>query len=306
MTTLACRGLSLLLATFLAAGAVLAFADVEAKVITYELDIPAEDLTSALQSFAIASHHKLLYKTELTAGKSSVRLQGEFTAEKAMERLLTGTGLTFEITGSSVVLIRETSRSGKTGDLVESPQSAPDDEQTRSTPPSQPRSSTFLRLVQAGPGTVSSDPGARQPSAQESAATGLGEIIVTAQKKSERLQDVPIPVSVVSAQALLEQNQLRFEDYYSDFPGLNFSSGDRGELFPAIRGLSTGSYSNPTVGIVIDDVPYGASAEIFSAPDIDPSDLAHVEVLRGPQGTLYGVSSIGGLIKYVTVDPSTE
>lgn len=303
MTKLAGRGSSLLLATFLVAGAVLAFADVEAKAVTYELDIPAEDLTSALQSFAIASHHKLLYKTELTAGKSSVRLQGQFTAEKAMERLLTGTGLTFEITGSSVVLIRDTSRGGKTGDLVESPQSTPEDEETRRP---QARNSTPLRLVQAGPGAASSDSGARQPSAQESAATGLGEIIVTAQKKSERLQDVPIPVSVVSAQSLLEQNQLRFEDYYSDFPGLNFSSGDRGELFPAIRGLTTGSYSNPTVGIVIDDVPYGASAEIFSAPDIDPSDLAHVEVLRGPQGTLYGVSSIGGLIKYVTVDPSTE
>ena len=157
MTKLAASGLSLLLATSLAAGAVLAFADVEARAITYQLDIPAEDLTSALQAFAIASHHKLLYKTELTAGKSSVRLQGEYTAEKAMERLLTGTGLTFEITGSSVVLIRDTSCTGKTGDLVESPQSPPDAEETRSAPPSQPRNSTPLRLAQAGPGAASSD-----------------------------------------------------------------------------------------------------------------------------------------------------
>ena len=59
------------------------------------------------------------------------------------------------------------------------------------------------------------------------------------------------------------------------------------------------------MGIVVDDVPYGASAIALSAPDIDPSDLDHIEVLRGPQGTLYGASSMGGLIKYVTIDPST-
>ena len=309
MIKLSGRIVSLLVATLLSAGAALTFADVEAKAVTYDLDIPAEDLASALQSFAIASHHKLLYKTELTAGKSSMGLRGQFTADQAIERLLTGTGLTFEITGSSVVLIREISGDGKTGDLVEPSRSAAiaasQEDGARSASQAPTGNSRALRLAQTSQGQATSDVSAADPSAQEPAG-GLGEIIVTAQKKSERLQDVPIPVSVVSAQALRDQNQLRFEDYFSDFPGLNFSSGDRGELFPSIRGLTTGSYSNPTVGIVIDDVPYGASAEIFSAPDIDPSDLAHIEVLRGPQGTLYGVSSIGGLIKYVTVDPSTD
>jgi iron complex outermembrane recepter protein len=298
---------TLLLATCLVVGATLAHADAEARPITYVLDIPAEDLTAALQSFAIASHHKLLYKAELTAGKSTRGLRGQFTAEQAMQGLLDGTGLTFEITGSSVVLIKEVSAGGKTGALI-APLSADamrgsQVEEAHSTSSTQAAYSGALRLAQAGQEPSSGDGTVAD---QKQADTGLGELIVTAQKKSERLQDVPIPVSVISAQSLRDQNQLRFEDYFSDFPGLNFSSGDRGELFPAIRGLSTGSYSNPTVGIVIDDVPYGASAESFSAPDIDPSDLAHVEVLRGPQGTLYGVSSIGGLIKYVTVDPTTD
>ena len=140
--------------------------------------------------------------------------------------------------------------------------------------------------------------------ADEAPAVQLEEVIVTAQKKSERIEDVPIPVTAVSSDALADQNESRFVDYFSNFPGLNFGSGDRGEIFPTIRGLSTGLYLTPTVGIVVDDLPFGSAASGNSAPDIDPSDLDHIEVLRGPQGTLYGASSLGGLIKYVTVEPS--
>jgi outer membrane receptor protein involved in Fe transport len=63
------------------------------------------------------------------------------------------------------------------------------------------------------------------------------------------------------------------------------------------------------VGVTVDDVPYGASSALPGGnfvPDIDPSELARIEVLRGPQGTLYGASSIGGLLKFVTIDPSTD
>jgi iron complex outermembrane receptor protein len=91
---------------------------------------------------------------------------------------------------------------------------------------------------------------------------------------------------------------------------LSLAPGDFGGGAPnlAIRGVTTGG-GNPTVGITVDDAPYGSSTTLgggVAAPDIDPSDLSRVEVLRGPQGTLYGASSIGGLLKYVTVDPSTE
>jgi iron complex outermembrane receptor protein len=101
-----CRTLTISLCAALLGVGTLTFADADARSISYDLNIPSEDLTAALQSFAIASHHKLLYKAELTTGKISKALKGHFTAQEAMEALLSGTGLSYEITGSSVVLIK--------------------------------------------------------------------------------------------------------------------------------------------------------------------------------------------------------
>lgn len=146
---------------------------------------------------------------------------------------------------------------------------------------------------------------------QSDQTANLQEVIVTAQKRSERIQDVPIPVTAIQAETLIENNQTTLWDYYSSVPGLNIQpriqSGDN----LSIRGISTGSFSTPTVGIVVDDVPFGSSLNGSAGassfiPDIDPAALARIEVLRGPQGTLYGASSMGGLIKYVTADPSTS
>jgi outer membrane receptor protein involved in Fe transport len=137
----------------------------------------------------------------------------------------------------------------------------------------------------------------------------LAEVIVTAEKREERLQDVPVPVTALAAATLLEQNAVRLQDYYASVPGLSMTTSDFGWPLLSIRGLTTGGYSNPTVAVTVDDVPYGSSTAIANGeevPDIDPSDLARVEVLRGPQGSLYGASSLGGLLKYVTVDPSTS
>lgn len=147
-----------------------------------------------------------------------------------------------------------------------------------------------------------------QPSEEE--AANSNEIIVTAQKREERLKDVPVPVSAVGGEDLLALNQTKAQEFFASVPGVNLQfQNNRSQL--SIRGITTGPVSgNPVVGYTIDDVPFGASTGqggLFgSAPDLDPSELARVEVLRGPQGTLYGAASMGGLVKYVTVDPDTD
>ncbi len=132
-------------------------------------------------------------------------------------------------------------------------------------------------------------------------------MVVTAQKRQEKLQDVPVSLSALDANALTDQHMVQISDYIGMVPGLAANFADAGAVTLDIRGVSTGrNGGNPTVGVTIDDVPVGSSAGLSSGtvPDLDPSNLQSIEVLRGPQGTLYGASSMGGLLKYVTVPPS--
>src|SRR5262249_20088133 len=85
----------------------------------------------------------------------------------------------------------------------------------------------------------------------ESRGAPVEEVLVTAQKRDERLQDVLVPVTALSATHLVEENLVRLQDYYNRVPGLNLATGNRGELFVFIRGLTTGWYTSPTVGTVV-------------------------------------------------------
>jgi outer membrane receptor protein involved in Fe transport len=150
-------------------------------------------------------------------------------------------------------------------------------------------------------------PAAAPPTTAEN--NNSAAIVVTAQKREQRLQDVPIPVTALNTRTLAQTGQVRLQDYYSSVPGLNLGpSGTAGnQQSIVIRGITTGGATNSTVGVTVDDVPYGSNFSFAGniTPDFDPGNLARVEVLRGPQGTLYGAASMGGLIKFVTVDPST-
>jgi iron complex outermembrane receptor protein len=169
------------------------------------------------------------------------------------------------------------------------------------------RAAGAIRLAQATGAPSASE---RFTDRRQRMEGNLEEVIVTAQKRSERLQDVPVPVTAVDADALVQSNQLQIQQYYAKIPGFNLTTlGDLGAPVASIRGVTTGGFTNPTVAVVVDDVPFSSStitAAGYVTPDFDPSELARVEVLRGPQGTLYGASSLSGLLKYVTVDPSTE
>jgi iron complex outermembrane recepter protein len=150
-------------------------------------------------------------------------------------------------------------------------------------------------------------------STSDTSSNTLEEVLVTAQKREERLQDVPIPVSVINTTALTVNNQVKLTDFYSEVPGLSIAPSTMSSQTLSIRGITTGAVGegppnpSPTVGVTVDDVPFGGGGGGDQiVPDFDPGDLARIEVLRGPQGTLYGASSMGGLVKFVTVDPSTD
>jgi outer membrane receptor protein involved in Fe transport len=147
------------------------------------------------------------------------------------------------------------------------------------------------------------------PAAGSTATQGkLEEVIVTAQKRTERLLDVPVAITAVQSETLTQENMVSIIDYFARIPNLQYNC--RQTYCLSLRGLTTGDATNPTLAILIDDVPFGSAltAGLGNSrfPDLDPSTLDRLEVLRGPQGTLYGASTIGGLIKYVTKAPQTD
>ena len=260
-------------------------------------DVPAGELRVALDAYARQAGVQLLYRVEDVQNLKTSGVHGALDADVALTEILRGTSLKVHRDASGAVAI---SRVNKTSSTQPTPSGA--------TAGSATTSSTEL-TAQSDTQDIAAAQSPVAPTRVNQEAARLEEVIVTAQKRNERLQDVPVPVTAIDAQTLTERNELRLKDYYMSVPGLSLNSNNLADSNLSIRGITTGGLTNPTVGITVDDVPYGSTTALGSrtaAPDLDPSDLARIEVLRGPQGTLYGASSLGGLMKFVTVDPSTD
>jgi len=137
-------------------------------------------------------------------------------------------------------------------------------------------------------------------------ATPLQEVVVTAQKRQEKLHDVPMGVTAITSDALQTQHLVDFADLESKVPGLSVELSNPGQDRLTIRGENVGGVGS-TVTTYIDDIPFGSSNALANGfgttGDFDTWDLKRVEVLRGPQGTLYGAGSEAGVLKYVTNPP---
>jgi outer membrane receptor protein involved in Fe transport len=157
---------------------------------------------------------------------------------------------------------------------------------------------------------------ARPPAASASAPESVAEatvqrIIVTANKREQAAIDVPASVSAVAGERLTLGGAARIEDFAAQVPGLAIIEVTRGQTSVVLRGISTGaSQATPSTAHYIDEAPVGSvNAYAFGGtltPDLDPSDLQRVEVLKGPQGTLYGAGAVGGLLRYVTIAANAD
>lgn len=150
---------------------------------------------------------------------------------------------------------------------------------------------------------------AAQAQSAPSAATDSSEIVVTASKRAERALDVPTSITAFKGSDLLKQGYTRLQDYLTLTPGVQFNQA-LGSGAPVVRGLNTGADVGALVGLVVDGAPIGGSSAYATGGivslDLDPIDLERVEVLKGPQGTLYGANTLGGLVSYVLAKPDLD
>ena len=135
----------------------------------------------------------------------------------------------------------------------------------------------------------------------------LDEIIVTAQKRATSLQDVPFSVAAVTKEDLKESGATNIVEVARNVPGLYIADLGPGQSQVAIRGISAGQVARDqpgvkeSVGVYLDESPI--SIALFT-PDLDLYDLDRIEVLRGPQGTLFGAGSSSGTVRYITAQPN--
>jgi iron complex outermembrane recepter protein len=289
---------------------------------TVQVDIESQPLEGALVELSKQVHIQLVISADSLPSVAAGPLHGRLALGKALELLLKGTGLRYKFVGEKTVAIVQSFSSqlttppspsvpapGTAADAAPGPaaETSPDNldlgEQELKKRHLLTRLAAFIGICAsaAAPGTACGQ------KSEGSNGTDLEEIVVTAEKRTERFQDVPMSISVVSGSRLTATQTSTLQDVVNSVPGVQLISTSPIENEIVIRGISVGAGVNSSVATYVDEVPYTSegpfaySAQI--APNFDTYDLARIEVLRGPQGTLYGANALGGLLKYVTNAP---
>jgi iron complex outermembrane receptor protein len=254
--------------TLACGGALVAMLAVAAPALAQQrsFDVPAEDARKAIPDFARQAGVQISAPTGRLRDVKTKAVKGTMDARAALRAMIEGTGLSVVSDDGTLIILHYGAAAAAT-----------------------------LPTGEADAGSA--------PATSESA-----EILVTAQKREQRLQDVPVPVTVIRTQSLVENNIVLMRDYLNTIPGVRLMPGIENSTTVAIRGITTGT-GNPSTAIMIDGVGYNTSTNTANGravPDLDPGDLVRIEVLRGPQGTLYGADSLGGAINFITRGASTS
>jgi iron complex outermembrane receptor protein len=250
------------------------------------VEVPPQPLASALREFARQTGIQVGIPATLTDGKMSVAVKGSFEPADALNRLLKGSGLVAYPVNRKTYGIRSESSAGRPHSLSAIP---PAD--SVSINPNQSRLKPMNQSDAEG------------PSSKED-ISGLAEIVVTAQKRAERLQDVPIAISALTGETMERLGITNIEDLSQHVPSLTYTELSPGQYSIALRGITQDLGLAPTVGYYFDETPFDLRSDIYAgAPGIEMYDIDRVEVLRGPQGTLYGGGSMGGLIRLIPKSP---
>jgi outer membrane receptor protein involved in Fe transport len=242
---------------------------------------------------------ELLYQPGQLDHFRTTGVKGTYTPEAAVRLLIKGTPLELRTdpSGAMMVIDPRAPHAAAVSALSEHSSLGPngaDSSESRSR----------LQLAQAAPRATAgaSSVAGQPPNSQERSTAGtLQEVIVTAQKRSERLQDVPLSISAVSAADIAAKGVTSLEDLQYSIPGLSMAAFGPGQENIQIRGVS-GILGRPTTGQYLDELSVSGD-DANNTLHVSLLDMERIEVLRGPQATLYGEGSMGGTIRYITARP---
>jgi iron complex outermembrane receptor protein len=230
-------------------------------------DIPNGDLSTALMAYVKQSNLEIIYATDAVRGHKSRGAKGEYGEVAALNQILRGTGFTTMTTSSDAI------------DIVPE------------------HKSSTKELAQAAP--------RRAPAMAVPAQQGVETVVVTAQHKTENIQQVPIAITALSQQQLTERQIAGGPDLVKEVPNLTFSKTNFSGYNLEIRGIGTQAISvttDPAVAVAFNGIPFIRN-HFFEQEFYDLGDL---EVLRGPQGTLYGRNATAGVVNIKSALPTDQ
>jgi iron complex outermembrane recepter protein len=249
-------------------------------------DVQSQEMESALRLFSEQSGAQIIFTSESVKNKLSFPLNGEFSVTEALTILLRESDLAYTEDENGVIIIYPFGTKGKTDQIDQQGHDKAEDISQADNKNSNIESSTLE---------------------DHSNVPTLEEVIITARKREESLMDTPVSITVFSNEKLDAMNLISIDQIAGQTPGMVFDStsnisGSSNSSSIFIRGIGQRDYTlaiEPGVGLYVDDVYLAHS--IGNVLDI--VDVERIEVLRGPQGTLFGRNTIGGAVRLVTRKP---
>lgn len=276
-------------------------ADGQAATDRMQANIPPESLGPALRSLAQALDFQVVYASKDVTSRRTRGATGEFTPDEALQKVLAGTGMTFRrIDRHTVTIVPIGNTSGHSGEKTMTKRKSPFQRIGQQLLKAASVSAAVSLALRGGLGyaqTATTDGGR------------LHEVIVTATRRAENIQDVPVTIQAFTGNTLAAANITSLDDLLRYTPNVTFSSQGPGQSVIYMRGMGgelrqdvsgAAQYAFPNVAIYLND-----ESMQFPARNVDVYmvDMERVEVDEGPQGTLFGGGAEAGAIRYITNRP---
>ena len=252
-------------------------------------DIPAQPLGPALSAFARQANVTLLSSASAVAGRRAPAVRGDFTVTGALSLLLRASGLSFQLVSRSAIAI------------VSSPPRVLLGRLPNETPLDGKRRSIVRRTGLSVRAAAHHAWGRLLPQPNR-----LPQVIITATKRPTTLQSTAASVTAITASEIIHRGWTDFDSLARSVPGLAVRTAGPGQTEFEMRGLNSSGGNTSMVGLYLGAIPLSAPASAQLGKvlvDLSLYDIERVEVLRGPQGTLYGASSMGGTVRVVPRAP---
>lgn len=263
-------------------------------------DIPSQPLSTALKQLADQAGIQILFEERVVRGHEAPAIKANQTAAQALHTLLDNTGLEFTEKNETVAIREKAStRISTQGHIRRDPVLQVRGEQAG------------MRIAQATGEESAPEENYSQPSgekAENNESAKIEEITVTATRREASADTIPVSITAYSQATMDEQGIKNIEDLSKYTPGLSFAPSKAGYINNiALRGVLS-DVGASTTGIYIDDTPLQVRSKGVVTESAFPQifDLERVEILKGPQGTLFGTGSMGGTVRFITPEPSLD